>query len=170
MGGGRPAGAKRVDVLYDDSVLPMPTKYRAAAVARWVGRGNGPSRVTGAYACPAAGDGYKDNYPHLNSRCSEDKYCTAGISYSTSYDATVHFTHPIRIYSAKGGQGRARTRTRASSEPNALRCPHGQTSSSACRGSDVVLCPTRGGWAAASARAADAFKFLIVIAAPSYLG
>ena len=42
----------------------MPTTFRTAAVARWVGRGNGPSRVTGAYACPAAGDCYKNNYPH----------------------------------------------------------------------------------------------------------
>ena len=42
----------------------MPTNLRTAAVARWVGRGNGPSRVTGASACPAAGDCYKNNYPH----------------------------------------------------------------------------------------------------------
>ena len=42
----------------------MPTNPRTAAVARWVGRGNGPSRVTGANACPAAGDCYKNNYPH----------------------------------------------------------------------------------------------------------
>jgi len=42
----------------------MPTTIRTAAVTRWVGRGNGPSRVTGASACPAAGDCYKNNYPH----------------------------------------------------------------------------------------------------------
>jgi hypothetical protein len=42
----------------------MPTTIRTAAVTRWVGRGNGPSRVTGANACPAAGDCYKNNYPH----------------------------------------------------------------------------------------------------------
>jgi hypothetical protein len=42
----------------------MPTNLRSAAVARWVGRGNGPSRVTGAYACPAAGDCYKNDYPY----------------------------------------------------------------------------------------------------------
>ena len=64
MGGGPPAGAQRVDVPDDNSVLLMPTPIRTAAVARWVGRGNGPSRVTGASACPAAGDCYKNNYPH----------------------------------------------------------------------------------------------------------
>ena len=42
----------------------MPTTIRTAAVTRWVGRGNGPSRVTGASDCPAAGDCYKNNYPH----------------------------------------------------------------------------------------------------------
>ena len=64
MGGGPPAGAQRVDVPDDNSVLLMPTTIRTAAVTRWVGRGNGPSRVTGASACPAAGDCYKNNYPH----------------------------------------------------------------------------------------------------------
>jgi hypothetical protein len=66
MGGGPPAGAQRVDVPDDSSVLLMPATIRTAAVARWVGRGNGPSRVTGASACPAAGDRdcYKNNYPH----------------------------------------------------------------------------------------------------------
>jgi hypothetical protein len=64
MGGGPPAGAQRVDVPDDNSVLLMPTTIRTAAVTRWVGRGNGPSRVTGANACPAAGDCYKNNYPH----------------------------------------------------------------------------------------------------------
>ena len=64
MGGGPPAGAQRVDVPDDSSVLLMPTTIRTAAVTRWVGRGNGPSRVTGANACPAAGDCYKNNYPH----------------------------------------------------------------------------------------------------------
>jgi hypothetical protein len=64
MGGGPPAGAQRVDVPDDNSVLLMPTAIRTAAVTRWVGRGNGPSRVTGANACPAAGDCYKNNYPH----------------------------------------------------------------------------------------------------------
>ena len=64
MGGGPPAGAQRVDVQDDNSVLLMPTAIRTAAVTRWVGRGNGPSRVTGANACPAAGDCYKNNYPH----------------------------------------------------------------------------------------------------------
>ena len=33
-----------------------------------------------------------------------------------------------------------------------------------------LLCLTRGGWAAASARAADALKFLILTAVPCYLG
>ena len=64
MGGGPPAGAQRVDVPDDNSILLMPTTVRTAAVTRWVGRGNGPSRVTGANACPAAGDCYKNNYPH----------------------------------------------------------------------------------------------------------
>ena len=49
MGGGPPAGAHRVDVPDDNSVLPRPTTFRTAAVARWVGRGNGPSRVTGGW-------------------------------------------------------------------------------------------------------------------------
>ena len=65
MGGGPPAGAQRVDVPDDNSILLMPTTIRSAAVTRWVGRGNGPSRVTGASACPAAGVCYKNDYPHL---------------------------------------------------------------------------------------------------------
>ena len=126
MGGGPPAGAQRVDVPDDNSVLPMPTNLRTAAVARWVGRGNGPSRVTGASACPAAGDCYKNNYPH-NSRCSEDKHCTAGISHSTTNGATAHFPCQIRNSSAKGGQ--RRNRMRKPSVFNEFRCTHGQTSS-----------------------------------------
>jgi len=126
-------GAKRVDVPDDSSVLPMPTTLRTAAVARWVGRGNGPSRVTGASACPAAGDCYKNNYPH-NSRCSEDKHCTAGISHSTTNGATTHFPCQIRISSAKGGPGRDRMRTPSATD--AFRFTHGQTNS--CTGSDVA--------------------------------
>ena len=137
MGGGPPAGAQRVDVPDDNSVLPMPTNLRTAAVARWVGRGNGPSRVTGASACPAAGDCYKNNYPH-NSRCSEDKYCTPDISYGTTNGATAHFTYQIRIYSAKGGQGC--NTMRKPSVSNAFRCTHGQTSS--CTRSDVAAMAT----------------------------
>ena len=133
MGGGPPAGAQRVDVPDDNSVLPMPTNLRTAAVARWVGRGNGPSRVTGASACPAAGDCYKNNYPH-NSRCSEDKHCTAGISHSTTNGATAHFPCQIRISSAKGGPGR--DRMRKPSVTDAFRFTHGQTNS--CTGSDVA--------------------------------
>jgi hypothetical protein len=142
----------------------MPTNLRTAAVARWVGRGNGPSRVTGASACtaagdcfffgnqfhyplhgekarfglkaaarPVAGDCYKSNYPH-NSRCSEDKHCTAGISHSTTNGATAHFPCQIRISSAKGGPGR--DRMRKSSVTDAFRLTHGQTNS--CTGSDVA--------------------------------
>jgi hypothetical protein len=133
MGGGPPAGAQRVDVPDDNSILPMPTNLRTAAVARWVGRGNGPSRVTGASACPAAGDCYKNNYPH-NSRCSEDKHCTAGISHSTTNGATTHFPCQIRISSAKGGPGRDRMRTPSATD--AFRFTHGQTNS--CTGSDVA--------------------------------
>ena len=133
MGGGPPAGAQRVDVPDDNSVLPMPTNLRTAAVARWVGRGNGPSRVTGASACPAAGDCYKNNYPH-NPRCSEDKHCTAGISHSTTNGATAHFPCQIRISSAKGGPGR--DRMRKPSVTDAFRFTHGQTNS--CTGSDVA--------------------------------
>ena len=133
MGGGPPAGSQRVDVPDDNSVLPMPTNLRTAAVARWVGRGNGPSRVTGASACPAAGDCYKNNYPH-NSRCSEDKHCTAGISHSTTNGATAHFPCQIRISSAKGGPGR--DRMRKPSVTDAFRFTHGQTNS--CTESDVA--------------------------------
>ena len=111
----------------------MPTNLRTAAVARWVGRGNGPSRVTGASACPAAGVCYKNNYPH-NSRCSEDKHCTAGSSHSTTNGATAHFSCQIRISSAKGGPGRDRMRT--PSVTDAFRFTHGQTDS--CTGSDVA--------------------------------
>ena len=139
MGGGPPAGAQRVDVPDDNSVLPMPTNLRTAAVARWVGRGNGPSRVTGASACPAAGDCYKNNYSH-NSRCSEDKHCTAGISHSTTNGATAHFPCQIRISSAKGCPGRSRMRKPSVS--NAFRCTHGQTNS--CTSSDVAAMATYG--------------------------
>ncbi len=41
MGGWRPAGAKRVTVPYNDTVLLMPTNMRTAAVEHCVGRGNG---------------------------------------------------------------------------------------------------------------------------------
>jgi hypothetical protein len=72
MGGGPPAGAQRVDVPYDNSVLLMPTAIRTAAVTRWVGRGNGPSRVTGANACPAffLGSMYIDRGPLNETRPS----------------------------------------------------------------------------------------------------
>jgi hypothetical protein len=92
----------------------MPTTIRTAAVARrWVGRGNGPSRVTGASACPAAGlgDCYKNNYPHR--ALGAARINTAHRRFHTAQRMTrrrINFTYQIRIHSAKGGQGRYRTR------------------------------------------------------------
>ena len=76
----------------------------------------------------------QERLPTLNSRCSEDKHCTAGISHSTTNDATAHFSCQIRISSAKGGPGRDRMRT--PSVTDAFRFTHGQTNS--CTGSDVA--------------------------------
>ena len=48
FGGWRPVGAKRVAVPllpYADTVLPMPTNMRTAAVEHRAGRGNGPVLV-----------------------------------------------------------------------------------------------------------------------------
>jgi hypothetical protein len=132
VGGGPPAGAQRVDVPDDNSVLPMPVILRSAAVTRWVGRGNGPSRVTGASACPAAGDCYKNNYPHIPLDAA--RINTALWNYSTTNGATTHFPCQIRISSAKGGPGRDRMRT--PSVTDAFRFTHGQTNS--CTGSDVA--------------------------------
>jgi hypothetical protein len=112
----------------------MPVILRSAAVTRWVGRGNGPSRVTGASACPAAGDCYKNNNPHKPLGCSEDKHCIAGISHSTTNGATAHFPCQIRISSAKGGPGR--DRMRKPSVIDAFRFTYGQTNSGT--GSDVA--------------------------------
>jgi hypothetical protein len=72
----------------------MPTTLRTAAVARWVGRGNGPSRVTGANACPAAGDCYKDNYPHR--ALGAARLNTAQRRLSTAQRMTRHRISRIR--------------------------------------------------------------------------
>jgi hypothetical protein len=119
-----------------NSVLPMPVILRSAAVTRWVGRGNGPSRVTGASACPAAGDCHKNNYPHIPLDAARINTALARCqwNYSTTNGATTHFPCQIRISSAKGGPGRDRMRT--PSVTDALRFTHGPTNS--CTGSDVA--------------------------------
>ena len=89
----------------------MPTNLRTAAVARWVGRGNGPSRVTGASACPAAGVCYKNDYPHLTLAAA--RINTALLASHTAQRTTQRRTFRVRSgfpvrRAAKGATGCAR--------------------------------------------------------------
>ena len=124
MGGGPPAGAQRVDVPDDNSILLMPTTIRTAAVTRWVGRGNGPSRVTGANACPAAGDCYKNNYPHRTLGAA--RLNTAQRRLSTAQRMTRRRVSRIRSgftarRAAKGATGCARLQLPMSSGSSRVR-------------------------------------------------